>query len=106
MTSALKTSRHLRDFIYRSDTLRLNRPDNKVVDISSTDASFSHTTITDVEFRNCTFEDCLFIDTTFVDCEFHECTFKGCNPLRAQFVNTYIDPSVFEVWWTDHSIQI
>ena len=47
-------------------------------------------------FRNCKFVDCLFIGTRFIDCEFHRCTFVTCNPHKVEFINTFIDPAVFE----------
>ena len=67
LTAALKTSKHLRDFIYRSDTLNLAHPDNLFADLSFTNVSFKSTTVIGIIFRDCRFEDCLFTFTTFVD---------------------------------------
>ena len=96
LTFPLKTSNDLRNVIYIPQALEPGRPENRFIDKSFTNVSFSKTTITGVEFRNCKFIDCLFLGTSFVNCEFHDCTFEGCNPHKVLFTNTYIDPSVFE----------
>jgi hypothetical protein len=80
---------------YMPDSLELGKGKNKLRDLKFINVSFSHTRIKDVIFRNCRFEDCLFIGTVFDTCEFHNCSFVNCNPYKADFVNTYIDPSVF-----------
>ena len=70
--------------------------DNPFRDKKFTNVSFKDTTITGINFFDCIFVDCLFINTRFVDCEFHGCAFEDCNPHKIEFINTYIDPSIFE----------
>lgn len=93
----LKKSDHLKNTIYKPDTLgkeiphQTTRISNKIFEY----VSFSRTTITDIIFNNCTFRNCLLIGSIIKNCEFHNCNFILTNTHKISIYNTYIDPESF-----------
>ena len=95
----LRNSPGLQDVEYRGDSLeRPNVPiaQSPFKDKTFRNVSFKDTKIRGIVFENCKFVQCLFTATQFVDCAFYNCEFKICSPHKVRFINTYINPSVFE----------
>lgn len=95
----IKGNDRIIDLLYRPDELEGGRKDWRSHLIKGTDfenVSFSHTTISEITFRNCSFENCLFIGTTFKKLEFHNCSFTNCYMLKCRFEDTYISVSAFD----------
>jgi hypothetical protein len=93
----LRTSRHICNVLYESDSLEKK----KITDFKFENVSFSKTHINQVTFSSCVFNDCLFIVTTFKSVEFHDCTFQDCNFFKAKFESVYAKPRQFRKAITD-----
>jgi len=103
----LMAANHLiENVIYQPGLFAPVRPQSIVGGKVLRNVSFRSAHIQGIEFRSSRFEDCLFMGAIFEHCEFHDCTFVGCNPYKARFINTYIDPKVFDRTLVASSSQI
>jgi len=98
----LKKSNHLKNALYRPDTL-IWAPQSseaprryKIDGVTFENVSFSKTEIKNFAFQKCVFRDCLFIGCIWDDLEFHACEFKHCNMYKITIDNTYINPNAFD----------
>ena len=93
----LKRSDHLRDSLYKPDTLEPPDPQfsTKIANKTFERVSFTKTTIRRIRFMNCKFIRCLLVGAQIEDCEFHRCEFLNTNTHKIKIVRTYIDPGSF-----------
>ncbi len=86
----------IENLTYQPGSFAPVRPQNIIGGKLFRNVSFRSTIFQNIEFRSSRFTDCLFMGAVFDHCEFHDCSFNGCNPYKARFVNTYIDPALFD----------
>jgi hypothetical protein len=96
LVNLIAANQLIENVIYQPGLFAPVRPQSIVGGRVFRNVSFRSAHFQGIEFRSSSFEDCLFMGAIFEHCEFHECTFVGCNPYKARFINTYIDPKVFD----------